>query len=123
MKKLLTLLLLASCSATTQNIDETIPPMPTTGKPQIATGRSSTKTDMQSVGAFISNFHDNYLGFKSLTRQETIDWGIYWCELLNNGMAPSQIIQEINVYSASRDDAQMMHAIFTNARLDLCPES
>ena len=122
MKKLLCLLLLTSCGfATGADTDETIPPLPTTGKAIPTPSRSATKTDTQSVETFIDNFYINYPGFKSLTRQETIDWGVYWCELLQNGLTPRDIIREIDVYYASPDDAEMMHAIFTNAMLDLCP--
>lgn len=121
MKKLLALLLLASCGASAGNTDETIPPLPTTGKAVAIASRSATKTDPEAVDTFVSNFQTNYTGFKSLTRQETIDWGVYWCELLHNGLTPGDIIREIDVYHASQNDAEMMHAIFTNAMLDLCP--
>lgn len=123
MKKLLLLLLVASCSATSASVSDELPPLPTTGARRIESPIIRINKDAESIDTFLSNFYKNYTGFKSFTREETVDWATYWCELLKNGLKPKDIMREIRVYFASEQETNMMLAIFTNARLDLCPTS
>lgn len=121
MKKLLALLLLASCSSTsTLSVDE-LQPLPTTGLRQTPAPIISINDDAESLERFVSNFYRNYTGFKAFTKAEIIEWGIYWCQLMQDGQKVKDIMREIRVYFSTSEQVDMMLAIFTNARFDLCP--
>ena len=121
MKKLLALLLLASCSSTSALSVDELQPFPTTGLRQTPAPIISINDDAESLERFARNFYLNYAGFKSFTKAEIIEWGIYWCQLMQDGQKVEDIMREIRVYFSTSEQVDMMLAIFTNARFDLCP--
>ena len=123
MKRLLTLILIAGCSAGAQNGSESLAPLPTTASARYAAPSVRINNNEEAKSQFISNFYSSFSGFKSLTTDETIQWGLYWCEALQNGMTLEQIFKEIRVYFQTSNERDMMSTIVATAQFDLCPQS
>lgn len=121
LKKLLSLLLLTSCSiSSVHQSDKTLAPLPTTG---VFISRSSHHLIVSptAIETFLDNFYRNYTGFKSMPRDQIVSWARFWCNGLRDGMSPRDITASIRQSDASPQERTMMNAIFVNAMLDLCP--
>lgn len=121
MKKLLLCLVLTCCGYSNGlNSAETMPPLVTTGH-QSKTTQVNLRVNPSSIDAFVRNFYDNYLGFKSMSRDDIIGSGKYFCNLMRSGMTSREIARDIRLSSASEQEREMMLSILANAILDLCP--
>lgn len=123
LKRLLPIVLLAGCAVSGQQGESELAPLPTTGKGTNYAIPPATKTDSTSVDVFLKNFYRNYTGFKSLTEDEIIQWGFFWCEAHRNGMSIEEITERLDDTATSENEVSMMQSIVVNAFLDLCPEN
>lgn len=121
MKKLLLLLLLTSCSISSNNMsDEPLVPLATTG-PSESKPSINLITSPSVAEEFVQNFYANYTGFKSMPKDDIIGWGKFWCNLMRGGMTSREIARDIRNSGMTPEQQREMTAIFANAMLDLCP--
>lgn len=122
MKHLLACILIAGCSVGTQNDSRALTPLPTTAFYRYAAPTVRINNNDEAKSQFIINFYKSFPGFKSLTMGEIIEWGLYWCGALQNGMTLEEIFKEIGVYFQTPNEQNMMRTIVTTAKFDLCPQ-
>lgn len=119
MKKLLTLALLASCSASMTEGSVPLQPLPTTGKSTIPMRENISTEDREDI--FIVNLGKNYPGAFPFSNDELIDMGWEFCESLSKGSTHREIRHFIGAIWDSEQKVRVSRAALTNAVLDLCP--
>lgn len=119
MKRLLPLLLLASCSAQTIAEPAPLQPLPTTGR---ATGTTVPFLPIdEREQLFIDNLAINYPGAFPFGREEMISMGWEFCESLSKGSTHREIRHYIASVWDTEQKETVSRAVLTNAVLDLCP--
>ena len=117
MKRLLPLLLVAGCSATT-TAQEPLIPLATTG---IATETTLNIPKQTREATFLRNFTKNYPYPNPYSDVETVGFGWLWCQAHEDGMTTTDISDRIELGSNTQQEMDLQKAIVVNAFLDLCP--
>jgi len=117
MKRILPILLLAGCAATTEQPSE-LTPLATTGITQ-TTAVILPKAEREQM--FLSNLTTNYPYPIPYSEEETVTFGWLWCQAYDDGMTTKDISDRIELGSNTQEEMDLQKAIVVNAFLDLCP--
>lgn len=114
--------LLAGCSAATTEATTTLVPLnPDEPKATVVITPPPTTTYTSSEFAFFDDalYHNN--GPASLSQTDMLWYGNLWCELMQEGMEDTDVVERINEGGTDNFDRRLHFAIVLSAITNLCP--
>lgn len=122
MKRLLPILLLAGCSSgATGGGTSTLAPLPTTGAPIIDTIPSEEIIYSAQEFAFFDDVIYLYDGTPVLSEETQLEYAELWCQLMEDGMGDTDVVERINEGAIDREDRATHFAIVLAGIRNLCP--
>lgn len=125
MKRLLptlTILVLAGCSSGVIGGDEsTLAPLPTTGVPVIDTIPSENIQYTEEQSAFFDDVAYFYGASPEMDDASLLEFGELWCQLMEDGMKDSDVVERINEGATDNADRATHFAILLAGIGNLCP--
>lgn len=121
-KRLLPILLLAGCSSgATGGGTSTLAPLPTTGAPIIDTIPSEEIIYSAQEFAFFDDVIYLYDGTPVLSEETQLEYAELWCQLMEDGMGDTDVVERINEGAIDREDRATHFAIVLAGIRNLCP--
>lgn len=122
MKRLLPILLLAGCSSgATGGGTSTLAPLPTTGAPIIDTIPSEEIIYSAQEFAFFDDVIYLYDDTPVLSEETQLEYAELWCQLMEDGMGDTDVVERINEGAIDREDRATHFAIVLAGIRNLCP--
>jgi len=122
MKRLIPILLLAGCSSgVTGGGTSTLAPLPTTGAPIIDTIPSEEIIYSAQEFAFFDDVIYLYDGTPVLSEETQLEYAELWCQLMEDGMGDTDVVERINEGAIDREDRATHFAIVLAGIRNLCP--
>lgn len=122
MKRLIPILLLAGCSSgVTGGGTSTLAPLPTTGVPIIDTIPSEEIIYSAQEFAFFDDVIYLYDGTPVLSEETQLEYAELWCQLMEDGMGDTDVVERINEGAIDREDRATHFAIVLAGIRNLCP--
>lgn len=122
MRRLLPILLLAGCSSgATGGGTSTLAPLPATDAPIVGTLPGEDVGLAPEQFAFLDDalYYNN--GPASLSQTDMLWYGNLWCELMQEGMEDTDVVERINEGGTDDFDRRLHFAIVLSAIGNLCP--
>jgi len=121
MKRLLPIVLLAGCSVGISGGEtSTLAPLPTTGVPVIDTIPSEEMLYSPKEFAFFDDVVYIYGGTPALSDDTQLEYAELWCQLMEDGMADTDVVERINEGGTDNEDRATHFAIVLAGIGNLC---